>query len=621
MVRYRVTTEEWNAPDDHERVGEDEYVGPEADSQFDQLDEMGWIEVLEWEYEREAEEIHAPPELIKSDGGRLEAVVPTANGMGITSIGLGEWTCQRCGTDVNAGIVHDGDREIPEPGECPGCERKGPFKHRVEERTSSQEWRSIATPSPVWQPPTDVDPDADFGTVFDEVRDYIYTHWDAPDSSPEGLYDGLAAYAMSSWLRDDLDFAPHLLVHGSHETGKTRLLNTLTNVSYRAVNTASASPAAIYRGIDGMNLTMYISEYHDLADETQTEVDAVLKAGQKRGETIMRAEEQQGGGYGVGRFDPFSHVCIATQFEPRDDIVSRCFGIRTKPSSRDVPLTMESAEGIRNKLLALRLRTVGSAEMEEAKRQAEITLSRMGVEGRTAEKVLGLLAIGELSDRDLTEFVEWAGQADIDDDEDTEEAVFLQAAIDEAFVKIAEMGKHGESPADDWSDLELKLSDICERFNRSADRDVSPRYITEIRKRMGIGKTRHRDGTYVTEDGLKKELEDYAENYGIDWSPSEGVVADVDTGFMDGEPSAFRDSDAVPDGNEADGDETVSEVEAEIIERMGTICTRGDTSIPREKLRERLLEDGYAESKIEHAVDNLLTNGILYDTGDGIRTV
>jgi len=615
-IRYEVLDEQYTPADGHTAVGENEYLAPQSCTELEQLEEIGWVNVHSWEYTRDdTVTFDGPPELVCDEDGEYRIVTPGPDGRSLQTHSPAAYRCQRCGTVTDLGPVTDATPGTPEPSECAGCDRQGPFNHALSSRYTEDELQPVCNAKPIWTLPETVDDTQSFSEVFEAVRAYIYRHWDAGEER-EQLYDGLAAYAISTWFRDEMDYLPHLMVLGRHETGKTRLLNTLNKVSFRPVTTASASPAAVYRSIDNLGVTMLISEYHDLHEDTQRQIDASIKAGQKRGEAILRAEDDVSGGYSVKSFSPFTHIAIATQFEPRDDIVSRCFTVQTRPATRDMPAGKADATHLRNQLLYHRFRYLNSESIAEAKAQAESVLEAHNVRGRMGEKLHAPLVVGQLADRSLSEFVQWTAGTDKQGRADTEEAKMLQSVVDSAFHTVAHIPPNS-GLSDDWSELEIPVSDVTERFNKMTGRDVSPAYIGKIRSRLGLPKKRKASGIHIHGDGLRTRLKQECKQNNLDWSPSEGAVPEMEDDRWENAPEAGGSGRL--SGSTAADSETVSSVETEVFDRVSRAetVTSGIGGVPETDLLEAMQDDGYDTDKANHAIENLLQNGRLYEPTDG----
>lgn len=498
-----------------------------ADEPDDESDGYGDLEVAD----TASVTFNAPPELVQNDEGRYGAMYPRTDLQSVTYWWGDQWECENCGTLV----THRQDRgagELETPDRCPGCDSQPAFRPKVDSsnpHVDHEDLRDLIPDKHVYEPPVadfDFAADPTFADVYDEIRDYLFKYWAAGEGR-SWLYDMLTCYAISTWFRECWNFVPHLLIQGSHETGKSRLLNTLKNVSYRCVHNADLTSAYIYRGINSHNLTMYISEYHRLNEEEQQSVDSVINAGQKRGETIGRASEQASGGYGIESFDPFSHVAVSTQYEPDDDLISRCFRITTKPAQRSIPRQLDDRPDLRKQLLYLRFRYLRSGEIEAAENAAVESMNEMGVRNRLSEKLWCILTVGELADKDLSHVAEAAIEREEERQRYTEESVFVQALIDEAFERLADYDD--EQIDDSWSEITLPISDIRDRFARLADRDISASYIGQLRSRVNLGKVRHSDGTKIKDGDLKGKLKQLAEETNVSWEPSPGIVEDTHT--------------------------------------------------------------------------------------------
>ena len=440
-----------------------------------------------------------PVEPVITDEGPM-LVWPTDDGRDFESTTLGAWTCAQCKTVNEEGVVNG---ELQEPYECEMCGTQGPFKHHGIPESADIAPSAFADPS--WPTPSDVD-DEGYADLWRDVRDWIQTNWVTDE---DHLYDGLTAFAISTWLRPNFNFLPQLMVMGKHETGKTRLLNTLARVSYRARTPVSFTPAALFRTVDKYNITLFLSEYHDLNDDLLDEVNAVIKGSQKRGEDVMRVEQAAAGGFEPVDFDIFTHVAIGTQFDPPDDIISRCIKIQTHPADRDVPpwFDEDRAETLRNRLLYARYRLLDSESWDEAKDRSLEWLHERDVTGRLREKLLCLVTVADLWDKrdDIEAFVEAMEVEATEAATDSDDALVIQAIVDLALAEIESVQTIGD--ADPWDGLEIPISDVRDRFETISDRDdISSSYIGQIRKRLELEKQRGRDGVVICDPDLEAKL-------------------------------------------------------------------------------------------------------------------
>jgi len=515
-VRYRLLDPaQYAPPEDHNALGDDIYVAPDENG-LDALETQGIVDVIDWDYdgdERDVETLTGPPEPVVREDGTVAIVRPDDDGTAIDAYNLGEWVCQRCGTTTKAPVVNG---EIQPPHECSNCERQGPFEQRG--LADRPDISASTYADPQWYTPNTVDGEG-YTELWDDVRDWLYTNWVTDE---EHYYDGLTAFAIATWLRPNLNFLPQLMVMGKHETGKTQLLTTLARVGYRSRVPVSFTPAAIFRTIDKYDITLFLSEYHDLNPDLRDEINAVIKGSQKRGEDVMRTEKGPDGGYEPANFDIFTHVAIGTQFDPPDDIISRCIQVQTKPADRDVPVWFDEdrAQALRNRLLYARYRLLDSDEWAAAEQAALEWLNDLGISGRLREKLLSLATVAELWDkRDAFEpFVETMQSEAAEAAEDSDDAYVIRAIRDLALEEIRSQNVLGDS--DPWDGVAIPVSDVCERFNDMTGRDVGPSYIGQVRKRLDLDKARRSDGVVIHDEDLQTKLEELCEQNNLPWEHS-----------------------------------------------------------------------------------------------------
>ena len=277
-VRYRLLDPtQYAPPEDHQSLGEDVYIAPDEDG-LDALETQGIVDVIDWNYDADGEAgetLAGPPEPVVREDGTVAIVRPDEDGTTVDAYELGEWVCQRCGTTTKQPVVNG---EVEPPHECANCERQGPFEQRG--LADRPDISASTYADPQWYTPAGVDGER-YGELWDDIRDWLYTNWVTDE---EHYYEGLTAFAISTWLRPNLNFLPQLMVMGKHETGKTQLLTTLARVGYRNRVPVSFTPAAIFRTIDRYDITLFLSEYHDLNPDLRDEINAVIKGSQKRGE-------------------------------------------------------------------------------------------------------------------------------------------------------------------------------------------------------------------------------------------------------------------------------------------------------------------------------------------------
>jgi energy-coupling factor transporter ATP-binding protein EcfA2 len=506
-VEYQVLNG-FEPPEHHEHIIADRYRGPVGDIAYEQLAGLDEIRIEESPNDIE---LSGPPEPIVHDEGNIEFVLPEQE----TTVPLGVWVCQRCETEITTELKNG---DITKPNECVGCERQGPFEHK--HGLDETDIQAGIRAGDMWHPPTGFD-EGGFEALWDDVREFIYEYWDAEEGD---IYHGLTAYALSTWVRPNLKFVPHLMLMGKTTGGKTRLLNTLSRVSYRGVVAASATPASMFRMIDAYNVSYYVSEYHGLGPDEQRELDNVVRAGQKRGEIVTRAEPSQTG-FEPKVFDPFSHIAIATQYTPADDIVNRCIQVQSSPENREMPhaFNEQEAAAIRNRLLYARCRLLESDEWETAQTQALGELAERDITGRTREKLLSLVTAAIVWDKldEFEPYIETVCQQDEQSVANSEDARFVEVVRDLTFDKIAATATLGDG--DPYPNVAISYDDIVERYEDVNGVEKSNQWVGHIRSRLDFESTRKSSGTVIQDPELRSKLQRLCGEHNLDWESSDEI--------------------------------------------------------------------------------------------------
>ena len=513
VVEYRVSDPTFEPPEEHTHIRYNIYQGPADYGSYEQLAGQGTIEIIE---PTETVELNGPPEPIVTEEGLIKVTLPDEN----RKVRLGDWVCPKCSSDgatrTQQTEIENGRIEPPE--KCTSCKNRVSWNHAG--GLDESEVQAALRAGDMWHTPSNWSDDA-YSDLWADVRSFIYDHWDAGESE---IYEGLTAFALSTWIRPNLTFVPHLMLMGKTTGGKTRLLNTLSRVSYRAVVAASATPASMFRMIDTYDVSYFVSEYHGLGADEQRELDNVVRAGQKKGEKITRAE-QSNNGFEPRTFDPFSHIAIATQYTPADDIVNRCIQIRSSPSNRDMPATLDEqrARQIRNRLLYARYRLLDSDEWKAAESKAYAFLEQKGITGRTREKLLSLVSVAILWNKlDAFEpYVKTICQQDKAAVADSEDARFIEVLRDLALKQISETTFLGDN--DPFGNISIPYTDIVERYEEINGVEKSPSWVGHIRNRLDFEKKRKSDGSVIQDADLGPKLRQHCQEHNLEWQSNSPI--------------------------------------------------------------------------------------------------
>lgn len=197
--------------------------------------------------------------------------------------------------------------------------------------------------------------------LYNTVKAYIYKHVDV--LNPHG-YDILTAFVFSTWLQELFDFTPYLGFYGRQETGKSRGLEVLKELVFRAWHTTSLTTATLYRLIEKFNPTLLIDESEFLASQEKRELIGLLNSGQRRGVLVprMKGEDSQDFDF----YNTYSPKALSGTQELRKTTTSRMIMFTMTRNIRPIPRTIDKREGLklRNQLLMWRFRKI--SEMKNA---------------------------------------------------------------------------------------------------------------------------------------------------------------------------------------------------------------------------------------------------------------
>lgn len=191
--------------------------------------------------------------------------------------------------------------------------------------------------------------------LYNNVKAYIHKHLDV--LNPHG-YDILTAFVFSTWLQEIFDFTPYIGFFGRQETGKSRGLEVLKELCFRAWHTTSLTTATLYRLIEKFNPTLLIDESEFLASQEKKELIGLLNSGQRRGVLVprMKGEDSQDFDF----YNTYSPKALSGTQELRKTTTSRMIMFTMTRNIRPIPRTLNKQDGLklRDQLLMWRFRKI-----------------------------------------------------------------------------------------------------------------------------------------------------------------------------------------------------------------------------------------------------------------------
>jgi len=261
-------------------------------------------------------------------------------------------------------------------------------------------------------------------TLWQETREFIAAHFDHLD---ERVYDVMtAAVAWSYFYRDVKGSTPYLLFLGPWRSGKTRALETLEALCYRAVRVVDPSEASLFRTVELFRPTLLIDE----AQIVDGNVRAVLASAYRYGAKVMRVVDPEDKGLsGIKFFNTFSFIIYASREEPPSDILSRSIVVHCERNTRPLLKRVDEAKAaeLRTRWLAQKLYyrdkiRVGFDEFKSDDGRLQELFSPLLVMARTfggAQAVEAIESYGRTVEENLRAY-----------EATTDEAVFIQALVE-----------------------------------------------------------------------------------------------------------------------------------------------------------------------------------------------
>ncbi|MCJ7633762.1 hypothetical protein MUP77_15420 [Candidatus Bathyarchaeota archaeon] len=247
----------------------------------------------------------------------------------------------------------------------------GKYKYALYEEMENQTWRLDATrlehenliplqKTPLTHPPPPEEYESE-ERLYSSVKAFIQKHLDIPN--PLG-YDVLTAFTFSTWISELFDFTAYLGFYGREAVGKSRGLEVLQQLCFRAWLTTNLTTATLFRLTEKFAPTLLLDESEFLTAEDKKELIGLLNTGQRRGATIPRMKGEH-----FDEIEFFNVYCpkvIAGTEQLKRTTTSRMLVFTMTKNIRPIPRTIDKQEGekLRGQLLMWRFRKI--SEMKNA---------------------------------------------------------------------------------------------------------------------------------------------------------------------------------------------------------------------------------------------------------------
>ena len=141
----------------------------------------------------------------------------------------------------------------------------------------------------------------------------------------------LAHWLLGTYLYMAFPTYPYLWITSAQKgSGKTRVLELLASVSFRALSVVDPTPAVLYRVLDQLGGTLLVDEFGKAGDDTQRALVTILNAGFRRGTTVPRCASDD---YHIEFFNAYSPKVLAGLSRLPDTLESRTIPVQMLPKS------------------------------------------------------------------------------------------------------------------------------------------------------------------------------------------------------------------------------------------------------------------------------------------------
>jgi len=208
--------------------------------------------------------------------------------------------------------------------------------------------------------------------LLETIRGFIHDYVDLPED-----FEAVCAYyVLMTWIYDRFDNVPYLRVRGNPGSGKSRFLDVMSALTYKATFfKADPTEAIIFRCLDTTRGTLLMDEADFRFSGKTTSITKILNNGFAKGSVVGRNKATKDDDYQQEFFNVFSPKILANRSIFGDDALeSRCLScymgqrkIREEVQ-RSLGEDFESrSEKLRNQLLQFRFDTYFDFEITDSK--------------------------------------------------------------------------------------------------------------------------------------------------------------------------------------------------------------------------------------------------------------
>jgi len=364
----------------------------------------------------------------------------------------------------------------------------GTYKYALYQEMANNEWQLDTsleyenfiplTKTPLTHPPPPTEYESE-EQLYNDVKAYISKHLDLVN--PLG-YEILTSFIFKTWIEELFDFTPYIGFFGRENVGKSRALEILKELCFRAWLTTGITTATLFRLCEKFQPTLLLDESEFLTSDEKRELIGLINAGQRRGIMIPRMNEKF---QEAEFFNVYGSKCISGTEQLKATTTSRMITFTMTRNIRPMPRTLDKTEAskLRSQLLMWRFKTI--TKLKEPKATTEFK-ELEPLSGRTFELFYPLYYSSPATARpNILEFAK-----ELEEIKLRAEKTELASMVFEAIINLKDVKVYKGI---------LLLKDIAQYINT----DQEPQYwipektIAKKCRQMGFETTRTNRGTAI----------------------------------------------------------------------------------------------------------------------------
>jgi len=399
---------------------------------------------------------------------------------------MGVFQCRKCGCIIR---TENGEMPLECYEDQGGCNRTTNF-NIIAKPIKKEFWKL-----PKWKDiPIE---ELNLPILFDDLQDMIKK---LVVFSDDIEYKIFTLWIISTWKLESWDSVGFPVFIGIPNSGKSRALQIISELSYRAVKSSGVTAAVIPRLCHYWNVTLTIDEAHNKLNpryDTGSQFLDFIKDSYKKGSVYLSCDNDNQENIIVTKNFGFKAFAGEKTFNPA--LLTRSFVFwmeKENPEIAKLSYVEEELEQFRTKLLNYKIKT----------NEPEDLGNEFVLKGRTREIFESIIATGKHIGIEVKDIIEHAKKQDISKEEE------LQGTIQFEILKIIKDHQGDATLFPDDAPTSIKTENILTQLNwitgDKKDDNISRQKLGYILRDMGITTKRGTEGRIILlqDDSNEKRL-------------------------------------------------------------------------------------------------------------------